>query len=203
MFRYRIKTLSLAGFAILALLATSARAERFAIGPDAESQIVFVSKAPLETFKGKTRQLEGWVICDPANLLGPVQIEVQVQLASFDTGKNKRNQHMRENHLETERFPLATFRGELVTSAGHPLLTPGMSTDLVIKGSLDLHGVVQQREIPLRVTRTAEGNLHITGEFPIALSDHAIERPKFLVMKLADEQLVQVDLVAVPAEEKP
>ena len=39
-------------------------------------------------------------------------------------------------------------------------------------------------------------SLRIVGRFPVALSDHDIARPRFLVMKLADVQEVTVDVTA-------
>jgi hypothetical protein len=64
--------------------------------------------------------------------------------------------------------------------------------------------VSQPRDIELQVGRNAAGDLTVTGEFTVALSAHAIERPKFLVMKLADEQLVNIDLTLQPvAKEGP
>lgn len=183
---------------VFALQATHALAERFQIIPDSDSEIVFVSKAPLETFKGKTNQVSGWVVADLSNLHGAVDIEVQVQLASFDTGKKKRNQHMRDNHLETKKYPVATFTAGQVVQALTHSLTPGSSTQIGLVGLLHLHGVEKEYSVNLELEMTDAGFLNISGEFPVLLSDHAIERPKFLVMKLADEQKVQINLSARP-----
>jgi polyisoprenoid-binding protein YceI len=184
---------------IAALGAPPAAAERFQIMPTSDSEVVFTSKAPMETFTGKTRQVSGWVDFDPAQLVGPLQLEIQVQLADFDTGMKKRNQHMRDNHLETGKYPVATFSGSSVLEAQPAQLPASGSATLTIHGQLDLHGVSQPRDIDLVVARTAAGSLKVSGEFTVSLSAHAIERPKFLVMKLADEQRVSIDLTLDPA----
>jgi hypothetical protein len=43
-----------------------------------------------------------------------------------------------------------------------------------------------------------DGSVMVTAGFVVKLSDHDIERPRFLVMKLADEQKVTVELTARP-----
>ena len=174
----------------------SAVEDRFDIVVGDKSEIIFKSKAPLEKFEGKTKKLSGFFEADLSNLSGDVTLEVEIDLASFDTGKKKRNKHMRENHLETDKFPKAWFRAGNIKSCSNATLAVGQSVILVLSGTLDLHGVKKDHDVTLNLTRGADNTVTITGEFPVLLSEHAIERPKFLVMKLADEQLVVINLVA-------
>jgi len=176
----------------------SARAARFEIQPKSDSEIVFTSKALWEKFDGKTKEVSGFVEVDPGNLRGDVELEVVVDLASFDTGMKKRNQHMRENHLETDEFPQAVFRGGKVLRAEPASLAPGDHGTLVLVGNLDLHGVKKDYEVTLEVERRTDGSLRIRGEFPVMLPDHQIERPQKLIVKLAEKQDVKIDLLARP-----
>ncbi|MCP4292485.1 MAG: YceI family protein [bacterium] len=180
----------------LLVCSSSVMAARFDIAVGGESEIIFKSKAPLEKFDGKTKKLSGFFEADLSNLVGPVTLEVEIDLASFDTGKKKRNKHMRENHLETEKFPSSWFRAGSIKSSSKPSLVTGESVSIVLSGELDLHGVRKAHEVTLKLTRTDDGAVTIEGEFQVKLSDHDIKRPKFLVMKLADEQLVLVNLLA-------
>jgi polyisoprenoid-binding protein YceI len=161
------------------------------------SEISFESKAPLETFHGRTQEVRGWFEADLNDPVGTVQLEVTVDLASFDTGNKKRNGHMRENHFETEQFPEAWFRGGEVTDAR---AEEGV-TILTLSGELDLHGVRQPVTCDITLEYRTDGTLAMTTEFPVKLSDHAIKRPRFLVMKLADEQKVRIRLKAGPGRE--
>lgn len=194
MLNLRMKVFSLMVTALL-LGTGSALAARYEIVPGDQSQIIFKSKAPMEKFDGKTRQLSGFFEADLNNLAGPVTLEVQIDLASFDTGKKKRNQHMRENHLETDKFPQAWFRAGSIKQCDHPALVPGGSVTLLLHGTLDLHGVKKDHDVELHLTMNQDGAVRVRGQFPVLLSEHAIDRPKFLVMKLADEQRVVVDLL--------
>jgi polyisoprenoid-binding protein YceI len=189
--------LAAAASVILLAAAAGAAPETYEVRPGDGTGIVFESKAPLETFEGRTGQVTGWCRFDPDDLAAGAELEISVDLASFDTGMGKRNEHMRENHLETDRFPLAHFRGGRIEGAGTaaPATLPaGGSATLVLHGTLDLHGVSREMSCEVRLSRDHAGALSVAAEFPVKLSDHDIERPKFLVMKLSDDQQVRVAL---------
>lgn len=166
---------------------------RIAAG-DAGNLVSFVSKAPLETVEGKTRQVTGELRIDPEALAAGCRVEVQVDLASLDTGIGLRNQHMRENHLETARFPTADFRADSLVGAPAALV-PGETAVLTLAGELSLHGVTRPLVTPVSVTLAADGaTLDVRAEFTVALADFAIPRPKFLVMKLDETQRITVQV---------
>ena len=176
--------------------ASNTLAAHFEIITGGASEIIFKSKAPMEKFDGKTKQVSGSFDADLSSLVGPVILEVEIDLASFDTGKKKRNKHMRENHLETKKFPKAWFRGEKIISASNPALNAGESVQIVLRGTLDLHGVKHNHNVTLDLTLDNNGVISVKGGFPVLISDHNIKRPKFLVMKLADKQQVVINVKA-------
>jgi len=164
------------------------------------SEVVFTSEAPMESFDGRTQQVSGHVSCSPEDLAGTVDLRVVVDLASLDTGIGLRNRHMRENHLETDEFPEAVFSGGALVSGDPRELRPGAMTRLEVRGIFDLHGVSRELVVPAEITMSADGDLTVEASFEVKLSDHEIKRPKFLVMKLADEQAVTVSLKLTRAE---
>ncbi len=173
----------------------AALAERYEIVAGSGTEVVFKSRAPMENFEGKTGQVQGWLEADLAALGQKVEMEVSVDLASFDTGKGKRNRHMRENHFETEKYPRAVFRGGTVSAVSTPKLPVGGEATLTLTGQLDLHGVAREMSCEVTLKRPAEGELLVEARFEVLLPDHQIERPKFLVMKLAEDQKVIAKLV--------
>lgn len=194
------------GFLLLglcpALDAPHADVIAYQIIPDGEgNRVEFLSKAPLESFKGHTGRVRGEVTCDPAQLGDSVAVVIEVDLASLTTGMKLRDQHMRENHLETDQFPHAVFQGASVLPGSAAQLPPGETAKLELAGSFELHGRRLPLEITARVTRQDEAGgdgLLIECDFPVKLSDYQIKRPKFLVMKLGDTQQVSVRLLARP-----
>jgi len=188
-------------FATLILAAASGRAgaapATFQILPGAKgNQISFVSKAPLETVEGKTDRVTGSVAVDPADLAAGCHVEVRVDLASLDTGIGKRNQHMRENHLETDRFPEAVFLADSLSEAP-AALAPDTPAAFTLIGDFSLHGVTKQIAVPVTVVLSADGRaLAVSAAFAVKLADYSIARPQFLVMKLDELQRVNVALTA-------
>ena len=194
-----------AGCALLAtgLLAVAlprvAAAASFRIDPgDRRNLARFESKAPLESFDGKTHRVSGWIVWDPAAPGDSAEVRVEVDLATLDTGIALRNQHMRDNHLETDRYPRAYFRGGRLTGAVAPL-AHGRPAQIEIAGELEVHGVVRPLRAVATVTLTEEEGapvLHVACRFPLALADFAIKRPQFLMLKLGDVQQVTLDVRA-------
>ncbi len=188
------------GSVVSAAASTAALAE-FIVTPGADgNEVVFESKATLESFKGKTDRVSGTITADLSDLTDTVAVRIVVELASFDTGIGKRNGHMRDNHLETDQYPEAVFSADRVVATTAPALGPGQTAIVRLAGSMDLHGVVRDGEYEVQLTLEENGVLLVAAEFVVSLEDHAIKRPKFLIMKLADEQKISVALRATPSE---
>ena len=165
-----------------------------------ENQVRFVSDAPLEDFQGVTTRIDGFVFLAGEGLAGVTDLSLsefhfEVDLASLDTGLGLRNRHMRENYLETGRFPFASFSGrilELREREGRVFLVKA-------GGDLNIHGVARTREIDCRISvgerahpADGQGGLRVECAFQVALSDHDIPIPKLMFMKIND--IVELDL---------
>jgi polyisoprenoid-binding protein YceI len=176
-------------------------AEVYEIRPGEPNLVRFESKAPMESFSGSTRQAQGTLTFDPSNLGDSIDMVVEVDLASLDTGIPLRNEHMRKNHLETERYPQAVFHVRRLLEASAGALGTGRRVSLVAEGDFSLHGVTKRIRVPVEVERQEEklgGGVRILSRFQVLLPDYEIARPKFLVLKLDELQRVTVDLLAMP-----
>jgi polyisoprenoid-binding protein YceI len=190
---------------VIGLLAGTSRAglaADFVVRPGGENKVVFISKATVEGFEGKTNKLEGHLAVDPESVGDSVSVHFEVDLASLDTGIAKRNKHMRENHLETAKYPKAIYDGITVRAPSGAKLVPGKPTLLDVEGTFTLHGVSRRMRITVEATyEPKQGGARIVFHtaFPVALADYAISRPEFLFLKLAEVQDVRVNGVAVAA----
>ena len=188
--------------AILASGVGAARAADFVVRPGRENKVVFISKATVEGFEGKTNKLEGHLMLDPANVGDTMTVHLEVDLASLDTGIAKRNKHMRENHLETAKYPRAVFDGISVRTPSSAKLEPLKPMAFEVEGTFTLHGVSRRLRINVEATYEptgASGKVEFHTTFPVALADYAISRPEFLFLKLAEVQTVRVNGVGVAA----
>jgi polyisoprenoid-binding protein YceI len=132
---------------------------------------------------------------DPPSRGESIEVDLEVDLSRLDTGIELRNKHMRENHLHTDRWPKATFRGGRVSERSHDALTAGRRTTFTLAGTLELHGEARRVSVPVAITPQPDGGLRVESSFQVKLSDHGIPRPQFLVMKLDDVQRIDLDLV--------
>lgn len=192
---------------LLALCTTSvasaqAATLRLEITPGAdENEVVFRSKATVESFEGRTHEASGTLELNPVAVPESLSLHVQVVMASLDTGIALRNRHMRENHLQTEEFPHATFTAGKVLEGEGEDLTDGAPHELRVQGEMTIHGVTRAVEVPLRL-QWEDGEdgpaLRLESGFRVALADYGIPRPSFLFLRLAEEQEVTVALTARP-----
>jgi len=183
---------------IAACIASPTIADIWTIEPQSGNEVVFVSKAPMETFEGRTDGISGEVTLDPARVGDSVTVHIEIDMAGFDTGKEKRNEHMRERHLETARYPKAVFDGLTVLEPRDVALDAGRMITFEVEGTLELHGVKRRLRATVDVTRTTEGALAIEAKFPVTLADYDISRPTFLFLKLGETQQVTVTATARP-----
>ncbi len=193
----------LAALTLLLGTATAGRAAEtsYAVGPGSGQEVVFESKAPMESFEGRTDQASGTISADFADLTAGCTVRIAVDLVSLKTGIGMRDTHMRERHLETETFPQAVFTGNRVVAATPTSLAPGGAARVTVAGTFDLHGVSREMELPVELALAADGTLTVRAQFNVLLTDHQIDRPKVLMLKLADEQKVRVSLTARPTTE--
>lgn len=193
----RFRILALAALALLPAAGT--RAAVFTVKPGKDCKVVFTSKAPTETFQGKTDRMAGTLTLDPSAVGDSITVHLEVDLASLDTGKKMRNEHMRDEHLETAKYPKAVFDGAAVLSPAGAKLEPGKPTAFQIEGTFALHGVTRRLRCPADATFSPAGSggrIAFHATFSVALPDYQIKRPEFLFLKLAEVQEVEVSGVA-------
>jgi polyisoprenoid-binding protein YceI len=144
--------------------------------------VQFLSDAPIEKFTGKSSSLKGRVDASTDT------VDFYIDLNTLKTGVNLRDEHMRENYLETEKFPFAEFLGVFVKK---PDFSKKEKQPVQVKGWFTIHGV--KREMTIDGTATATpGALEIEAAWIIKLSDHNIPIPSMVIRKLSEIQEVSL-----------
>jgi polyisoprenoid-binding protein YceI len=194
--------MSLVVAAAMTLPAGHAHATNFTVRPGKDTNVVFTSKAPMETFEGKTHSMTGTLALDPGTVGDSITVHLEVDMASLDTGKGLRNKHMREEHLETDKYPKAVFDGATVLSPSGAKLALKLPVGFQIEGTFTLHGVSRRLRCDAAATYDERGKIGViefTATFPVTLQDYSIKRPEFLFLKLAETQQVRVSATAFSA----
>ncbi len=167
--------------------------------------VTFTSKAPLETVVGKTGAIVGFVETDPADVM-ITRARFEVELATLKTGIEVRDGHMRNQYLETGKYPKAIFELSKVITTSQQALQNQKSVDLTAEGNFTVHGVTRTITVPMTITYYQESDqtksklpgdlMRIEGAWDILLSDYKITRPQFIVMKLDDKQKINISVFA-------
>jgi len=181
------------------------------------SQASFRSDAPLETFVG-TSALEGIQGSLTVDLAKPddARGSVRVDMSRVTTGIEKRDADMRsKNYLDTEvdgnRW--VTFEVQRVEVTG-PLL-PGKETPARVHGLL----TIKQKTVPKVAEATVtyvkltpdqvesqkrfgftSDNLKVKAKLTSTFTEHGIQVPQLLFLKVANEIQMATDLVFVRAQ---
>ncbi len=178
--------------------------------PGGRDVLTFDSKAPLEKIVGTTNKIMGRVQVNPKDVTKGLKATFELDLASLKTGIDKRDEHLRDNFLETAKYPKAMLIIDKVTDASDKMLMDGKSLTVDAEGTLSLHGVkntVQLKDIMVTYFDESEATkgkmpgdlLIINGDFSLNLPDYNIEVPKFIFLKLAETIKVSVDLTGSTA----
>ncbi|MFC5623458.1 YceI family protein [Algoriphagus winogradskyi] len=149
----------------------------------------FLSKASLNEFNGESDQLKGLIDLSQ-NLL-----DFYIDLNTLQTGIGLRDKHMRDNYLETDKYPFAEFTGNLSVI---PTLISGTKTPVTAIGNFKIHGVEREIEVQGTLSKNADGYLELEGGFDVFLSDYNIEIPKLVFYELAEKQEVTFNAVFKP-----
>jgi polyisoprenoid-binding protein YceI len=178
-------------------------------GEGFDNSVTFASAAKFELFDGSTDDIEGsfdFDTDDPVELSG----QIQVDLTTLRTGIDQRDESMRENNLETDRYQYAVFELTGVKGLSDPMEAEN-GYDCTVIGQFTLHGVTKYMEIPAGVVMSvpdADGaanlkNLQIRAEFSIQLDDYNIPRPTALFLQVAETVDIKVEFTATttPPEE--
>lgn len=161
------------------------------------NSVVFTSKTSAETFKGRSKAINGEITLNPAKL-DKVEGKFTVAWKSLDTGKPMRNQHMFESPwVDTAEHPDIVF-----TITGMEELKAAGKTGKSVKGKfvgkMAMNGEERDAQIPFTMTwfgspKEKEG-LGIKSSFKVNLSDYKISG-KGVGQKVAATQALEVSVV--------
>ncbi len=147
--------------------------------------VEFVSDAPLEVITARSRKLSG--ILD----ISKKQFAFKVEMYSFDGFNNAMQKgHFNENYMESSTYPLAVFKGKIIEDID--LDQKGKIT-VRAKGKFIVHGVEQERIIPVTLKIGAHHAISVNCKFSVMLADHNIKIPKVVIEKLSPEIWVTVN----------
>ena len=165
-------------------------------GSEAGYRIDEVLRGLDKTATGRTEDVSGELSlrCD-----GVDAVTVTVQTGTITSDAALRDDRVRADYLQTDRFPTATFTlAKAIPLEGTPALGERMSASA--PGKLELHGVTRDVTVELDAQLTAEDRMEVVGSVPIALADYDIEVPDIAgIVTAAPEGRLEFKLALTPA----
>jgi YceI-like domain len=146
--------------------------------------ISFFSKAPLEDIHAENNQV--YAIIDAAKK----NLAFSLLLKGFIFEKELMQTHFNENYVESDKYPKAVFSGAYT---GDVMLTKDGIYNITLKGTLILHNVTKNIELPATLEVKA-GKLLGHAEFKIKPEDYNISIPSVVRDKIAKEVIVTVKI---------
>ena len=209
-----IRTLAIGLAASLGLPAAAvADSMNFKLLPN-YSRATFKSDAPLETFVGNTAAegVAGTLIVDPSR---PQEAKgtVKIDMNTVKTGIEKRDADMRgKPYLETENEAnrWVTFEIKNVEIAGP--LEPGKTVPAKVRGILTVKQKPVERVVDATVTYIkltpdqieaqkrfgfTSDNIKVRAKFGTTFTDHGMQVPQLLFLKVANDLELETDLTFV------
>ncbi|MGE5621337.1 MAG: YceI family protein [archaeon] len=163
-------------------------ATEYHVDKSAKNLVKFTSDAKIESFDGTTNNIDGYTYWEGDDILSKNAIYFEVDLRTIDTGIGLRNRHMREEYLETDKFPMAAFKGRIIKAQ------KGSSGDINVTadGNMTIHGVT--RPIEITGTLTPSGSSYrIKSNFDLKLPDYNIPIPQLMFLKISETMKMTLD----------
>lgn len=103
-------------------------------------------------------------------------IAFSVIIKGFLFKKALMQEHFNENYMESDKYPKATFKGNIADLAKIDLAREG-EYPVKISGDLTLHGVTKKANTTGKIT-VKSGKVSASSEFSVLLADYKISIPK-------------------------
>lgn len=137
-------------------------------------KINFFSKAPMEDITADNNQVLSIVDASTGKMA------IQILMKSFLFEKALMQEHFNENYVESDKYPKATFKGEILDFSS----VNESKSEAKVKGLLTIHGVTKEKTITANITRTKDAIL-VDGDFIVNLDDFNVKIPAVVAKNIA------------------
>jgi len=175
-------------FIFLIFTATSIYSTEFDVDKSKDNSVKFISNATFQTVEGVTNNIDGYLYYKDDNFQSDSELYFEVDLRTIDTGIGLRNRHMREDYLQTDKYPMTNYKGKIIYIAK----VSDEEYKVTVDGNMFIHGITRPLRINGNLFHTANG-YRVKAYFEILLSDYNIQIPQLMFMKLSNQIHLVVD----------
>jgi polyisoprenoid-binding protein YceI len=143
---------------------------------DRSGRITFFSEAPVENIEATTNQALAAIDTSNRN------VAVSLLMKSFSFEKSLMQEHFNENYVESDKYPKATFKGNI--SEEFNFYEIG-KTEVTVQGEISLHGETRPFKTRVTIDVTAE-EIRVSAVFNLSVADFKIKIPKVVINNIAE-----------------
>jgi polyisoprenoid-binding protein YceI len=140
-------------------------------------------EAPQETITAESSALAGKLDASTR------RFNFKLNTFSFSQG-DLQKKHAEESYFEVDKFPHATFTGEIINDVN---VGKDGVYNVTVKGKFNLHGVEKELKLPAVIT-VENGLVTVSSKFSIFLSDFNIKIPRLVALKVSPEFTVDLTM---------
>ena len=141
-----------------------------------KGMISFFSETPIENIEAQNNQVLSIVDATSGKMA------IAILMKSFMFKKALMQEHFNENYVESDKYPKATFKGDVLDFDK----MGAIETTASIKGNLTMHGVTNETTIEAVIKRKVD-LIEMTGDFFINLSDFDVKIPSIVKNKISQK----------------
>ncbi|MBM3658844.1 MAG: YceI family protein [Actinobacteria bacterium] len=143
-----------------------------------------------KTAVGRTPDVTGGISIDGTTI---TEASFEVDMTTLTTDSGLRDNAIRNQAIETSRFPTAIFKTTKPIDLG-AIPAEGQEITVDATGDLTLHGVTKSVTIPLTAKRQGDV-IAVVGSLEIPFADYSINKPSSVaVLSVEDKGVMEVQL---------
>lgn len=128
------------------------------------------------------------------------QMQFAVLLKGFEFEKALMMEHFNENYVESDKYPKATFSGQIANNNEINYAKDG-AYPAKVKGKLSIHGETRDVDATGKIM-VKGGKVTATSDFVVLLADYKISIPSLVKDKISNDVKISVDLLLDPLKGK-
>ncbi len=180
------RAIALAGVFLIALN-SPANAQKYI---DRSGKASFFSSAPMEDIEAHSEQAVSVIDVKSGDIVA------SLLMRSFNFRKALMQEHFNEKYVESQKYPKATFKGNITNIGGLDVKKDGTYI-LEVAGDITLHGVTRQVNVKAEAV-VSNGAIQAKAVFPLKVKDFKIKIPKLVIQNIAEEVEVTVSFNYTP-----
>jgi polyisoprenoid-binding protein YceI len=154
-------------------------------------QFEAVGKPAMIKIKGEAKQFNTFIKIENNGL----HLTSELDLSTMTTGIDLRDEHMKDNYLEVNKFPKAKLKIDQLFSEIPSGMNLPSTKNKAFSGTLELHG----KSVPINGEFSVDEKNLAQAEFKIKLSDFDIKIPEYLGITVAELVTIKT---SIPFEKK-